>query len=101
MLQPKNFLNLKEVVDNEVRRQKYVPGRLRFEDKYDIIASSRARLSQDLSRSSYNRTSMSMALNPRVGVERGGVERGGGLERERNPIFSPTKQSYVGNYDQR
>lgn len=65
-LRPLNFYNIKDAVDEEIRSQTYVPPRLKLEDRYGIVQSSRALLSSSQSgqnRSSVNRTSINVHNN--------------------------------------
>ena len=43
---PLNFYNLKDLVDEEVKRMDYVPNSLNFDDKFGIVQSSQAMLSE-------------------------------------------------------
>ena len=52
-LNPLTFKGLKEITDNQIRRSDYVPPALRFEDRYGIIGSSRAKLRESSSQNTY------------------------------------------------
>ena len=52
-LEPLTFKGLKEITDNQIRKSDYVPPALRFEDRFGIIGSSRAKLRESSSQNTY------------------------------------------------
>jgi hypothetical protein len=67
-LESLNFYNLRELIDDEIRRCSYVPAHLNLEDRFGIVSTSQAMLSDIGSRRSLNSQGRMRTVDMRRGT---------------------------------